>query len=240
VPFVFGDSDLERYIELTGEGQFQEEAVSYVAEITFEVRAAKDETAFREISELFEAGVSTLRSNGINDDEMTDGGTDVKQPWYSRKKVGQNVSRKLILKVEDVNRLTLALEKLEPLQSENRERKTISVDMRQPVFEASAETRGAALAAAYDDARKKGLMLCESMNATLGNPVFVEEGGSTKRNSGFSGDEDWNGDSARFGYGGVYMAAPGGASADLDSHSLANPTRTIFVRCRARFAITPP
>ena len=216
---------MDRYIEVIGEGSFNETASRFIAEVTLEVRAAKDETALRDVAEFCNDAVAILRDAGLADEELTEGGTDFRRPWYWKKQVGQNASRKLILKVSDFGRLVRALELLERLQSRNKERKTISVDMRQPEFADSV------------DAKAKATQLVSSMNCRLGMPLQVEEGTHAKRNSGFSGDEDWGGDYSRFAMGGgVVLAAAAGAASQPDP-DLQHPTRTIFVKCRVRFAI---
>lgn len=229
---------MDRYIEVIGEGQFDESAMRFIAHVTFEVRAGKDETAFREVAELYADGLSLLRESGIADDEIIEGGLDFQRPWYWKKQVGQSCARKVILKVADFSRLSLALERLEPLQARNKERKSISVDMRQPEFDDASTGRSSALASAFEDAKTKASSLAAVMNCKLGNPIYVEEGGSAKRNSGFSGDEDWWGDDSRFPYGGgIVMAAAGGAAAAEPAPEPQRPTRTIFVKCRVRFSI---
>ena len=232
---------MERYIEVIGEGEFLESAVRFVADVVLEVRASKDETAVRELAEFWAAAFESLREGGIRDDEMIEGGTDVYRPWYWKKKVGQNVTRKIRLTVGDFSRLNSALDRLEPLQSRHMDRKTISVDMRQPEFEDSNDSRSLVLARAYEDARAKAVRLATAMNCLLGEPIHVEEGGWTKRSSGFSGDEDWGGDSSRFAWGGIVMAAAGGAAAPADhtpEQELQRPSRTIFVKCRVRFSLS--
>ena len=228
---------MDRYIEVIGEGSFNETASRFIAEVTLEVRAAKDETALRDLAELCNDAVAILRDAGLADEELTEGGTDFRRPWYWKKQVGQNASRKLILKVSDFGRLIRALELLEPLQSRNKERKTISVDMRQPEFADSVDAKATALADAFADAKAKATQLVSSMNCRLGVPLQVEECTHAKRNSGFSGDEDWGGDYSRFAMGGgVVLAAAAGAASQPDP-DLQHPTRTIFVKCRVRFAI---
>jgi uncharacterized protein YggE len=228
---------MDRYIEVFGEGRYRETAATFIAAVILEVRAAKDETAFREVSELVSEGLAILRDAGIRDEEIVEGGTDLRRPWYWKKQVGQNASRKIILKVADFARLNRALELLEPLQSRHKERRTISIDMRQPEFAESVEAKSQALADAYEDAKAKASQLATTMGYRLGQPLYVEEGGTAKRNSGFSGDEDWGGDSSRFGPARVdlIMAAAGAAAEpQVDPQP---PTRTIYVKCRVRFAI---
>lgn len=228
---------MERYVEVIGEGEFEEKAARFIAHVSFEVRAAKDETAFREVAELANEGITILREAGILDTELTEGGADYRRPWYWKKQVGQTASRKVILKVTDFARLNSALELLEPLQSRNKECKTISVEMRAPEFEDSSDSKSSVLAKAFADAQAKATKLATAMACSLGPPLQVEEGGWSKRNSGFAGDDDWNGDAGRFGGGfAMVMAQPAGAAAE-PAIELARPTRTIFVKCRARFEL---
>jgi uncharacterized protein YggE len=229
---------MDRYIEVIGEGEFLETAARFVAQVTLEVRAAKDETALQEVADLWVEALVRLRESGINDDEIVEGGTDYHRPWYWKKKVGQTATRKIILKVTDFGRLSRALADLEPLQSRHKERKTIAIDMRPPEFATSSDAKSLALAAAFDDAKIKASRLAASMDCHLGQPIHIEEGGWSKRNSGFSGDYDWGGDDDRFGHSPVMMM--GGGSTFEDSEpmpELQRPTRTIFVKCRVRFAI---
>lgn len=229
---------MKRYLEVIGEGKYIEMASRFVAEVTIDVRAAKDETVVRELAELWGEAIAILREAQITEEEMVEGGTELHRPWYWKKNVGQNAARKIILKVNELARLNQALEKLEPLQSRNKERKTISVEMRQPEFEDSIDAKSAALVQAFKDAHAKATQLAAAMQCQLGKPINFEEGAWAKRGSGFAGDEDWAGDSGRFAMGGGFavLAASGGAAAE-DEPELQRPTRSIFVKCRVRFSL---
>lgn len=227
---------MERYSEVIGEGKFLETASRFVTEITLEVRAAKDETALREVAEIRTEAIEVLREAGIADEEFVEGGADFYRPWYRKKQVGQNAARKIILKVTDYGRLTQALERLEPLQSRNKERRTVSISMRQPEFEDSVDAKATALAQAFEDAKLKALRVAAAMNFNLGPAIHLEEGGWAKRNSGFSGDEDWFGDDSRFGAAGGAIMLAAGAAAEPEPE-LQRPTRSIFVKCRVRFQV---
>lgn len=228
---------METYIEVNGEGRYVEAASCFIADVTLEVRAAKGETAMQEVSELRDEALAVLHKSGIRDDEIIEGGTDFRRPWYSKKQVGQNAARKIILKVAEFGRLNIALEQLEPLQSRNKERRTISVDMRQPEFEETADAKAAALVQAFEDAKQKAGRLAVAMNCSLGKVAHIEEAGWAKRNSGFSGDDDWNGDNSRFATsGGLIVMGAAGAAGEPEPE-LARPIRTIFVKCRVRFSI---
>lgn len=232
---------MDHYVEVLGEGKYLETAARFVAEVSLEVRASKEETALREVTEFCAQALVVLREAGLTDDEIIEGGMNFSRPWYWRKQIGQEATRKMILKVSDFSRLNKALEQLEPLQSRHMERKTISVSLGQPEFDDSSEIKAAALTQAFEDAKAKANRLVTVMGYRLGRPLQLEEGDWNVRGSGFAGDADW-GDFSRFGWGGLVVAAGGGAGAGGESQveqepQMASPSRTIFVKCRARFAI---
>lgn len=227
---------MDRYIEVIGEGRFEETAARFLAEVTLEVRAAKEESALREVGELREETLSLLRGAGVVEEEIVEGGLDVHRPWHWKKRVGQTAARKFLLKVEDFGRLSHALELLEPLQSRDKDRKTVSVQMRQPEFADESDGKATALIEAFTEARAKASRLAAAMNGRLGQVLSVEEGKQAKRNSGFAGDEDWNGDYSRFAKGGSIRLAAAGADSEPEP-ILQRPTRTIYVTCRVRFAL---
>lgn len=229
--------DAQRYIEVSGEGCFTETASRFVAEVSVEVRAAKKETVLEEVREFWDSAIALLRKNGIADSEIVEGGIDYFRPWYWRNKPGQTGTRKIILKVSDFDRLNSALEALEPLRAG--ERRSLTVDLKQPEFESTTDSKSNALSAAFDDAKAKAEALVQKMGAVLGDVLRVEEGRTARRRSGFSGDDDWYGDGDRFGgYGGaVVLAAGAGAGDEDDEFTPANPTRDIWVKCRVRFSI---
>ncbi len=229
--------DAERYIEVTGEGCFAEKAVRYVAEISIELRAAKKETVLDEVRELWTAVIALLRENGIADSEIVEGGIEYFRPWYWRKKPGQTGTRKIILKVSDFDRLNTALESLEPLVSG--ERRSLTVNLKQPEFDSTLHAKSNALSAAFCDARTKAETLAQKMGVRLGDVLSVEEGRTARRRSGFNGDDDWYGDGDRFGGHGnaVVLAAGTGAGDEDDEFSPADPTREIWIICRVRFSI---
>jgi len=233
---------MDRYIEVIGEGQFVETVCRFIADVALEVRVAKDETAFAEVGDLARDAVAVLRQAGLSEEEIVEGGSDFQRPWYWKKQAGQTASRKVILKVSDFARLNRGLEALEPLQSRNKERKTLRVNMRQPEFEMRSQAKAAALGAAFLDAHEKATHLAEQMCCRLGQVISAEEGGWAKRSSGFSGDEDWGGDSSRFGMGGSVILAAGpvaaGSEAQEPDIELQKPSRTVFVKCRVRFALS--
>ena len=229
-------TDMERYIEIIGEGSYVEEAALFVADVSVEVRAAQKETAFDEANEFAKEVIRTLMLSGIEQEELVEAGSGYFRPWYLRKKAGKTAVRKVTLKVPDLSRLYAALEAIEPLRKV--ERRSLDVHMRQPVFETSSDAKAAALKDAFNEAKYKGLELANEMGCDLGPVIYFEEGRSSRRSSGFSGDADWWGDSDRFSGGAVMVAAAREATTDDDDGiTLQSPTRSIWVKCLVRFQI---
>ncbi len=223
---------MDRYIEVIGEGTFEEAASLFVTHVTLEVRAAKPETALQEAQDLWKRAVESLGASGIAADEIVEGGSDQSRPWYRRKKAGQTASRALILKVPECPRLQAALESLQSVKENTRE--SIEVSLRQPEFDSSSSARESALTQAFEDAHGKAAALARRMGVELGEVLQAQEGGWAKRSSGFQGDPDWWGDSERFSAPAAYAVAAGEAEPTPD---LASPTRLIWVKCRFRFAV---
>jgi uncharacterized protein YggE len=223
------------YIEVMGEGSYTEEVSEYIADIILEVRAAKDQTALTEISDLKDHCVKQLVASGIRNDEIIDSGREVWRPWFRRKKVGKEARHKLTLRTSDIERLSKALSEIEPLFSGQRHHFTI--EMRQPVFSDNLSAVIEAQKQALEEARTKAKALAREAQLQLGGIIRIEELAKTKRSSGAYGDYDWEGDSDRF----AAAAAPAIMLGDLAEESepaaLESPARTIWVKYRVRFAI---
>lgn len=58
---------MDRYIDVIGDGEIVETAAKFIAQLTLIVRAAKDETALRELSMLYAEAVAILRDSGIGE-----------------------------------------------------------------------------------------------------------------------------------------------------------------------------
>lgn len=223
------------YIQVMGEGSYTEEISEYMADIVLEVRAAKDQTAVAEMSDLKDDCVKKLVDSGIRNDEIIDGGGEVWRPWFRRKKVGKEARHKLTIKTPDMERLSRALSELEPIFENQRHHFTIG--MRQPVFSDDLSAAIGAQKQALEEARTKAHALAEEAQVKLGGIVRIEELERTKRDSGSFGDHDWYGDSSRFGVAGAPSEVLGELGEEEESVPLESPKRTIWVRVRVRFAI---
>lgn len=223
------------YIEVIGEGSYFEEVSEYVVDLGLEVRAAKDDTAIAEISDLRDTCIQKLVASGIGKDEIIDSGGEVWRPWFRRRKVAKEAHHKITIKTPDVERLSKALSELEAIFANKRHNFTI--DMRQPVYDNDLTAAIEAQKHALTEARAKANALATEANVRLGSVIRIEELAKTKRSSGAFGDDDWSGDSGRF-------ALAAGATTDLAEGAVAeepvpteSPKRTIWVRYRVRFAI---
>jgi uncharacterized protein YggE len=167
-----------------------------------------------------------LKENGLADEELSEGGSEVWRAWFWKRKPGQEVSSKILVACADQARLLKALAALEPLFAGARE--TLSVSMRQPKFETSSEERHAAMSNAIADARRSAETIARASALKITGVSQVEEIGDHKGRSGVYGDEDWR------------WAAAGGAAtmgAEEAPQSLEAATRRVMVRYRVRFSV---
>jgi uncharacterized protein YggE len=202
------------------------------------VRAAKEETSLQQAGELAARCVERLTAAGIARDEIEEAGLDLQRPWWQRRKeeskVGKEATRRLRVRCPDFRRLAAGLSAIESVAGGQRD--TVDVSMKAPVFTSDESVRTAALRSALSAARDKAAALAEESVMTLGAVLRVEEGSPVQRHSGFAGDQDWWGDSERFGAGRGYLME----SVGEDAPPLPTPSRTVWVRCRARFELLPP
>ncbi|MBD2535484.1 SIMPL domain-containing protein [Nostoc flagelliforme FACHB-838] len=218
------------YIEVISEGKYTEKIEKYVLSLVLEVRAAKEDTALNEVMRLRERCINHLLKFGLKQNEIFDGGTNLTRPWY-KKKVGQEASVQIILQTENIDILSQALNSIEEVKSSQRE--VIQMNMRQPIFSADEAAVQQALQLAIRQAKAKATVLATEANVELAGIFYIEELSTVKRNSGVYGDEDWFGDSMRFGT--AYGAAPGG---EVDPEiTIESPQRILWIRYKVRFRI---
>jgi len=217
---------LDRFIDVVGTGTLSESVAEYRADVTLQVRAAQVETAIQEVSDLRSECIRRLRTAGLTDRELLEGGAEVWRPWYLKKKPGQEASQKLLVSCEDMQRLMGALGALESL-FEN-QRYSISVSMRRPIFATNLAARREAERAAIADAENKAANIAGRAGLSLDGVIECEELDTKMSRSGSFGDQDWMGGAV----------AAGGAGGDL-GETLEAATRSTSVRFRVRYAATP-
>lgn len=217
---------MDSFIDVRGEATIDELVLEYRADLTVTVRAPQADTALSEVEDLRNLCIRRLREGGLTEAELKEGAGEVWRPWFWRKKAGQEVSRKVLISCDDVNRLFRALGSLEPIFSN--QRFSMAVTMRPPRFGASPEAHAAAQAAAVGDARRKAEAVAASSKVALGRVVQVEEIDERVGRSGAYGDEEWR----TFG-----IAAAGAAAAEEPPEILEGATRTRTVRYRVRFSM---
>lgn len=76
---------IHRYIEVTGTARAEETAREYYARLDVEVRAAPKGGAGSTAIELRNAVVRMLRSSGMRDEELIEGGESMSRSWWRRK-----------------------------------------------------------------------------------------------------------------------------------------------------------
>jgi hypothetical protein len=151
--------------------------------------------------------------------------------------VGQLSESTIRLQAGEYERLTKALESLEPLQDGFDKRRTIGVEMRAPVFEDSPVSHSTALKAACQRARAQAEELAAKMGCRLGTVLIVREGPLGRRGAGFGSDYDW-GDYDR-----IYnseislLCAASPVEESAPPAALQRPKQTVFVRVAVRFAL---
>ncbi|MEN9864675.1 MAG: hypothetical protein RL748_265 [Pseudomonadota bacterium] len=212
---------MDNFIEVVGEGSYEERISTYRAEINLSVRAAQAETAIREVGELRNQCIIQLRQAGMADAELIEGGAEVGRSWYERKKTGQEAVQKILIECSDLARIQAAVAALEGL-FEN-QRYTFQFSMNRPGFEIPADSVILAQRAAMQDARSQAEVLAQACGVKIMHVAQVEELTAKTSRSGMYGDEDWGG----------YAMAGAAASAPIQ---LEAGSRKNTVRYRVRFA----
>lgn len=221
---------MDTYIEVTGQSSLVEQVNIYRADLSISVRATTTDNAINEAGALRDDYIRVLKSSGIEEHEMSEGGNAIWQPWFWKKaKPGQERAFKILISCAEARRLYVALDALQPIFEH--QRYTLSVSMLAPQFEASDDARTAAHTGAIANARHRAELIAREAGVKLSRITQVEELGTATGRSGAYGDEDW-------GYGA--MRAAGGASMGDDEPvyvELEGARRVSKLRYRVRFSI---
>jgi uncharacterized protein YggE len=226
----------DRFVEVTGEGQYRENVTEYVADFELMVRSARPESQGDGISEFRNACIAALLEAGLSPPQIVDGGLRLTRPWWKKpEKAGHYAEAQLTVHDPDGERLSRAIAAAE--KTPRNERQTLTVQMRQPVFEPTPGAVDDALRAAVENAESKARVLALAANARLGSVTRISEIGRVVRRSGSYGDPDWWGDQGRFGPAAAVAGAGLAAGAAPDPEPPGSPTRTVWTRFAVRFAL---
>src|SRR5215470_3184243 len=217
---------MDPFIELIGQSTLTEKVTEYRMDLTLTVRAAQNDVALREVTELRSRCIRALKDGGIRSSELTEGGGQVWRPWFWKKKPGQEASHKILIACPDWDRLFKALGALEPLF--NNQRSFLSVSMRRPKFEARSSERTIAMSNAITDAKSSAEIIAHEAGLTVTGVIQVEELDQRKERSGAYGDESWHD-----GYAIACAAAP----SEEVPESIDAAVRQIVLRYRVRFSV---
>ena len=221
------------YVEVVGEGQYDEEVRVFVLELTLRVSATMSVTAARRDDILTRRCLQALTAaGGLRRDEIEDAGVNLWRPWWGGRKARDELIHRLVIRCDDRVRLAKALSAVEKSTGRG---KTVGFNMRQPVFDAKPEVRDAALRGALAAARRKSEALASECGASVGRVLLIEEEGSAVRPSGAIGDDDWFGDAGRFDM--ARRRISGLRAAGPEPEPLESPSRTVWVNYRVRFEL---
>ncbi|QUY41457.1 SIMPL domain-containing protein [Acaryochloris marina] len=222
----------KKYIEVVGEGSYQECPEQVVLDVELSVRSAKEESAGKGNRKIADALVNELLESGLTKKEIYFGGRESFVPWWKRKKAGQETRTKITI---ISSRRELVYQATEQINRYiDNKRITVEVSERQPVYKAPEDAEFEALEAALKNAREKAVHLAQSASCVLGEVLEIEEWKRNTRSSGSYGDPDWWGDS------GAMMGAAGSAGFDDEPASyLQGSNRTVYVKLRVRYEIKP-
>src|SRR6185369_8546515 len=177
-----------KFIDVMGEGQYYESAHLYIVEIVLTITSIQKDTALTELEKLRKRCVDQLVLSGIEPREIRDGGKKSNKDVH-RQVYRIQASHKLIIYCEEIERLSMALIKIEKV-AENDEQ-TVDIRMKQPLFKTDPELIKTAQNQAYDHAKQKAEIIVNRAGLKLGNVLQIQELVTAKRDSGMLGDEDW-------------------------------------------------
>ncbi len=221
---------MDTFIEVVGHATYIEQITEQRVNCSITVRAAGTETAVAEAKELRDQCIRALKNAGLLANELSEGGRAIWQPWYWKKKPGQEVTHKILISCSESSRLYNALDALEPLF--DNKRYTLDVSHRPPKFTADLADKAKAQTQAFTDAREKAEIIAAEASIQISKVIQIEELTPFTEHSGAYGDESWRGV--------AYVGAVGGmglAEEDSGYEELDGAQRIKIVRYKIRFAI---
>lgn len=214
----------KKYIEVVGEGSYQECPEQVVLDVELSVRSAKEESAGKRHRKIADTLVNELLESGLTKKEIYFGGRESFVPWWKRKKAGQETRTKITIISARRELVYQATEQIN--RYIDNKRITVEVSERQPVYKAPEGADIEALETALKNAKGKAAHLAKLASCVLGEVLEIEEW------KGSYGDPGWWGDS------GEMMSAAGSVNLNEETTSdLQGNNRTVYVKLRVRYEI---
>lgn len=225
---------MDKFIEVTGEAEYEELPDIFLIDLDLAVRAAKEASAEKEVKELVNSTLNVLFENGLTEEEVSFGGRETYTPWWQRKKTGFESRNRLTIKSSNRELAYRALDAIDKYPKHKRI--SLNISERQPIFKADEKQMELALSDVVNNARKKADLLAQASGVKIQDVLIVQETSRSVRASGAYGDYDW-GDASAF------TAAAGdlGAEDTLElepSSRISASTRTVTIKYRVRFSHT--
>ncbi len=223
---------MNNFVEVYGESSYEESPKKVIIDVDLSVRAAKEDIATTGIQNLTNDLIDQLINNGIDKNDLYFGGRETFLPWWKRKKAGVEIRNRITIKSEDRPNTYQALENIERYKDDKRI--IVSINERQPLFEAEKADIENALKKACADAKRKAQILADACGKKVGNVLEIQETKRGVRGSGSYGDYDW-GD-----YNEITLAAAAAASSDdLEEPAarIEGNKRTVFLKYRIKYEL---
>lgn len=218
----------DRYVEVLGEGAYDESVQRLGVSIRISAETHRTESAMSEIARLRDLCIERLKAAGVSADDIREAGAGVEQqPWRGKKRSATQV---IHVSTGDMAVITKAIYSVEPLVKDKRY--TFNTTMHLPQFEALPGAVEAAQRRAMADARRQASVLAEEAGLILGGVLQVQQLPRTVRQQ--HGYQPYGSDSI-----GEMCAFDAEASAPPGASGIDTPQRAVRVRYRVRFAAVP-
>jgi hypothetical protein len=215
---------MKPYIEVIGESRYLETVQKYVADINIIVWTNRTKIPLNEVTILRNLCIESLFSNGLEESELKEAGIDVRERSLNRRRIRQEARQKIIISCSEISRLIQAVSTLEKLFK--KPRYSFTLDMRQPVFDASREVKEEAKKAAIKNAYSHAKLLLESANTDIDNVIQIEELSPIIREAEVYNDELKD-----------IVVTAASSKVDVNYRNLENAVREITLRYKVIFRI---
>lgn len=225
---------MEKFIEVTGEAEYDELPSKIIIDVDITVQAAKKESAEKELKEILNTTLDTLFNNGLTKEEVSFGGKELYTPWWNRKKSGVESRSRITITTENRASAYEALEAIEKFSSHKRI--TVTIGERQPIFKADETHLSSALNEAMQNALNKAKVLARSLGVTVGKALIIQETNRSVRGSGSYGDHDWGGS-------GMFLETSFGEAGSAEpleiepASRISDSKRIVTIKYKVKFAL---